>query len=386
MRTIKNVFRRKARAFLTIFGIAIGVFALVVMGAMAEKINVLVDGGVKYYADKVIVTDASAGGMYGNTPMQVSKLTEIEKVPGVARASAQIYVQLEKTTKASMGPGALIVGSDNRAEGYEKFPMKFADGGQIMPGQHRVAVVGSDLVEKTGAEVGKTIKLRGEPFTVVGILEKTFTGPDTAIQVPLADAQDLFAQDLPAAVRAKLDVRGVATQMIVYPEAGVDPEALSKTIVHDVPGVGATGPKGFEEQIVSSTRIFSAIIFGVAFISLIVGGLSVVNTMTMAVSERTREIGVRKAIGASHGAIMRQFVAESAVIGVVGGLVGLALGSLVVLGLNTAGAASGTEVFLVTTRLALGALTFALVIGIAAGFYPAWRAARLNPVAALRFE
>ena len=386
MRTIKNVFRRKARAFLTIFGIAIGVFALVVMGAMAEKINVLVDGGVRYYADKVIVSDASAGGMYGNTPMQLSKLSEIEKVPGVARASAQIYVPLEKSAKASMGPGALIVGSDNRAKGYEKFPVKFADGGQIQPGQHRVAVVGSDLVEKTGAEVGKTINLRGESFKVVGILEKTFTGPDTAIQVPLADAQDLFAKDLPAAVRGKLDVHAVATQLIVYPEAGVDPETLAKTISHDVSGVGATGPKGFEEQIVSSTRIFSAIIFGVAFISLVVGGLSVVNTMTMAVSERTREIGVRKAIGASHGAIMRQFVAESAVIGVVGGLAGLALGSLVVLGLNTAGAASGTEVFLVTARLALGALAFALVIGVAAGFYPAWRAARLNPVAALRFE
>ena len=97
------MFRRKARAFLTIFGIAIGVFALVVMGAMAEKINVLVDGGVRYYADKVIVSDASAGGMYGNTPMQLSKLSEIEKVPGVARASAQIYVPLEKSAKASMG-------------------------------------------------------------------------------------------------------------------------------------------------------------------------------------------------------------------------------------------------------------------------------------------
>ena len=280
----------------------------------------------------------------------------------------------------------MIVGSDNRAKGYEKFPVKFAEGGQIQPGQHRVAVVGSDLVEKTGAEVGKTINLRGESFEVVGILEKTFTGPDSGDPGSLADAQDLFAKDLPAAVRGKLDVHAVATQLIVYPKAGVDPEALAKTISHDVSGVGATGPKGFEEQIVSSTRIFSAIIFGVAFISLVVGGLSVVNTMTMAVSERTREIGVRKAIGASHGAIMRQFVAESAVIGVVGGLAGLALGSLVVLGLNTAGAASGTEVFLVTARLALGALAFALVIGVAAGFYPAWRAARLNPVAALRFE
>ncbi len=385
MRTIKNVFRRKGRAFLTIFGIAIGVFALVVMGAMAEKITVLVDGGVKYYRDKVTVTDASSGSLYGSAPLSLAKRSELERVPGVKRATAQIMLALEKD-KASFGAGSFIVGNDGRADGVEHFPVKVAEGRKLAAGDRHAALIGSDLVSKLGAEVGKTVKLRGEEFEVVGILGKTFTGPDTSVVIPLRDAQDLFAQDLPTAVRQRVDVHDIATSIVVYPTDGTDPEALATRIGKQVDGVQAQGPKAFEEQVVASTKIFSAIIFAVAFISLVVGGLSVVNTMTMAVSERTREIGVRKAIGASQSAIMRQFVAESAVIGAVGGLVGLALGSLAAFGLNAAGQTSGTELFLVTARLVVGALSFALVIGVAAGLYPAWRAARLNPVKALRFD
>ena len=132
--------------------------------------------------------------------------------------------------------------------------------------------------------------------------------------------------------------------------------------------------------------VFNSIIFGVALISLLIGGLSVVNTMTMSVSERTREIGIRKAIGASSAAVVRQFVGEAAVIGFTGGAVGLALGAFIVVALNTAGAQSGNEMFLVTGRLAAGSVLFSLVLGVIAGIYPAVHAANLNPVRALRYE
>jgi putative ABC transport system permease protein len=106
----------------------------------------------------------------------------------------------------------------------------------------------------------------------------------------------------------------------------------------------------------------------------------------MSVSERTREIGIRKSIGASDAAIMRQFVGEAAVIGLVGGLSGLLLGWAFTLVGNVATEAQGSALFLLTLRLALGSVGFAVGLGVMSGLYPAWHAARLNPVQALRYE
>ncbi|HSK47095.1 MAG TPA: FtsX-like permease family protein, partial [Coriobacteriia bacterium] len=150
--------------------------------------------------------------------------------------------------------------------------------------------------------------------------------------------------------------------------------------------VDAMTPFEFERSVKEPLQIFTSIIYAVAAISLLVGGLSVINTMTMSVAERTREIGVRKAIGASNFQVMAQFLAESAVIGLIGGVAGLALGLLVTAGGNAAGAVSGNALFLVTTRLLIGSLVFAVGLGTLAGLYPAWHAANLNPVEALRYE
>ena len=138
-----------------------------------------------------------------------------------------------------------------------------------------------------------------------------------------------------------------------------------------MPGVTASGPQAFIDQFKSMTKIFNSIIFGVALISLLVGGLSVVNTMTMSVLERTREIGIRKAIGASHRQIVGQFLGESAFIGFLGGATGLVLGWITAVGgERRSWSSSGTVLFLVTPRLAIGAVAFAIVLGVAAGSTP----------------
>ena len=200
------------------------------------------------------------------------------------------------------------------------------------------------------------------------------------------DARRLYKDSLPEALQTGLNEENIATSFVVYPSDGVSPDTLATLINLRVAGVSATGPMAFQRQIVNQLRIFTTIIFGIAIVSLLVGGLSVINTMTMSVSERTREIGIRKAIGATDGAIMRQFIAESALMGLIGGLAGLALGWLIASGLNVAGQASGNQVFLITNRLALGSVAFALVLGVVSGLYPAYHAASLNPVVALRHE
>jgi putative ABC transport system permease protein len=356
------------------------------MGGMAEKVTLLVDGGVDYFAQKVIVSDN--GALFGlGTPMPIDQLDKLERVPGVARASASVAMLLSDTDNgASMGPPNMIMGVDGRSRGFDKFPTTLARGRELRPEDRGVAVVGCDLVEKLGAQVGGTIELRDETFRVVGILEPTLTAPDNQVMIPLEDAQELFYETLPPAIRRSVHAGDLVSAVTLFPEDGVDPEKLARIVGLRFRELESQGPSAFQESVVESMSMISAIIVSIGMISLLVGGLSVVNTMMMSVSERTREIGIRRAIGASASRVLFQFVSESAIVGAIGGAFGLALGVLFVLAANAAGNASGTPLFLVTGRLAGGSLAFALLLGVFAGLYPAWHAANLRPVQALRSE
>ena len=385
MSIFRNVFRRRLRAFLTVFGITIGVFALVVMGSVAEKINLMVDGGTRYYSDKVTVSEAS-GGAFGDAPMSIAKTKELESIDGVAAATATVFMMLDEDQGGMSMNMQSIVGVDPRAQEYESFKLYMAEGRELQAGDSGKAVLGSDIAKSMNAEVGGYITVRGEEFQVVGIYEKTLTAPDSSVAVPLADSQRLLYTTLPKLVQQQVTPEQMITGITVYPEPGVDADQLAATIERQMPDVKAAGPQAFQDQIGSATRIFNMLIFGVAFISLLVGGLSVVNTMTMSVLERTREIGIRKSIGASDRQIVGHFLGESAFIGFLGGTSGLLFGWIVTVIINAITSGGGTTIFLVTPRLAIGALAFAIVLGVGSGFYPSLRAARLRPVVALRYQ
>ncbi len=388
MDILKNVFKRKMRAFLTIFGIVIGILALVMMGSIAEKLTLLVDGGTKYYSDKVTVSEASnAITGFGTNPLSIDKIADLEKVDGVARASSGIAMMLdEEMSSVNMGVPPNIQGTDFRDEGFESFKIFYSSGRALAPDDNGKVVVGSDLVKKLSAKVGNKVKIRGKYFEVVGIMEKTLTAPDSAVMMTLLDSQDLYAKTLPEAIRTQVDIKKLVTSIVVFPKKDVNPDELAKKINAEVKGVKATGPADFQRDIAEPMKPFKAIIFGVALISLIVGGLSIINTMTMSVSERTREVGIRKAIGASEGSIIKQFLLESAFIGFLGGIIGLGLGYLLTILLNKAGADNNMAIFLLTPRLAIGSISFSLFLGIFSGIYPAWYASRLDPIKALRYE
>ncbi|MBI3977230.1 MAG: ABC transporter permease [Chloroflexi bacterium] len=173
----------------------------------------------------------------------------------------------------------------------------------------------------------------------------------------------------------------------VIPMPGVDPEEVAARINREVPRVKAKTPRQAIDEIRQGLAIFNAIMLGGAVMAAVVGGLAVVNTMIMSVNERTREIGIKKALGAEGPTIVREYLTEAAMIGVIGGFGGLWAGWVLATLLNqTAGPALGGQLWQVTPRLAVTVLLFAVGLGTVAGLYPAWYAARLQPVQALRAE
>jgi putative ABC transport system permease protein len=388
MKLLRNLGRRKLRTALTISGITIGIWALVVFGSMANKINALVDGGSQYYEDKIVVNDAAGGG-FGLSPMELSLADDVRGIDGVDVVVPSVSILFDEQTGASFGVPDQIVGTTAGADdGREAFQLNYAQGRALTPQDEgtNVVVFGSDLARKVGATLGGTIAIHGHDFVVVGILEPTLTAPDNTAMVPLAAAQQLFYDDLPPLVRESVQPSDLVSQLIVYPTAGTDPNALADTIEARVPNVLTMTGDDFDQQIGAATSIFNAIIIGVALISLVVGGLSVINTMAMSVAERTREIGIKRAIGGSRLRIVREFVVEAGLIGFIGGLIGLALGAVVVLLANDAGRASGTVLFELTAGTAITAVIFSTILGMVAGIIPATHAARLDPVQALRYE
>ena len=390
MRLFRELARRKLRTTLTILGITIGIWALVVFSSMANKINALVEGGSQYFAGKVLVTDASniAVGA-GIAPMNIDVADTIGGLDGAAAAAPQIQLIYDPEGGGGFGVSETILGSiAGSDEGHESFEISAVQGRLLTPEDEgsQVVVFGSDLATKEGVSVGDTIDIRDETFEVVGILEPTLTAPDATAVVPLSAAQELMAASLPAPVQEAISPDELISQVVAYPTEGTSESELAAQIEDAVDNVNTLTGAEFDEQVGSATAIFNAIIIGVAVISLVVGGLSVINTMAMSVAERTREIGIKRAIGGTRGRIIRELVIEAGVIGLIGGLFGLALGALVVVLGNEAGRSSGTILFELTPGTAIFAVAFSTILGMVAGVIPAWSAARLDPVQALRYE
>jgi len=385
MRLLRELSRRKLRTTLTILGITIGIWALVVFSSMANKINALVEGGSQYFADKIVVTD---GSQFGSAPMSLSAAEEIRDLDGVAAVDPQIQLTFDEEPGASFGIPDLIQGGVPGAdEGNEKFVLEMAQGRYLTPDDSgEVVVLGSSLAAEYGVGAGDTIEIRGRTFEVIGTLQPTLTAPDTTAIVPLDVAQEMLAELLPPIIADAIAVDDLANQVIVYPEPGVDLTTLADEIEATVENSATLTGEEFDEVVGASTAIFNAIIIGVAVISLVVGGLSVINTMAMSVAERTREIGIKRAIGGPRGRIVRELVTEAGMIGLIGGLLGLGLGAIVVVLANEAGRESGTVLFELTLGTALFAVAFSTILGMLAGIIPAWGAARLDPVTALRYE
>jgi putative ABC transport system permease protein len=389
MKSLRNLARRKLRTTLTITGIAVGIWALVVFGSMGNKISALVDGGSRYYADKIVVSQSTPFTANAQ-PLSIHVADQLRAVAGVDAVRPEVILMIDdKPSAMSMGVPPMIGGFTPGADhGRDTFTLTAAQGRLLRASDEgtSVTVLGSDLARKYGKTVGDQLVLRGRSFQVVGVLEPTLTAPDNEAEVPLAAAQALYVQALPPILRSKVEPADVVTEMVVYLKAGAAPSAVADAIEQALPDVSVMTGADFDQQVGGATQMLNSILVGIGLISLVVGGLSVINTMAMSVAERTREIGIKRAIGAGRGRILRELVGEAALIGFVGGIIGLGLGALVVNLANEAGRSSGTILFLLTPGTAATALVFSTLLGAFAGFVPALNAARLDPVTALRYE
>lgn len=385
MEILRNLYRRRLRTGLTILGIAVGILAFTVMGAMAEKFNRIIHGGQAYFARRIAVH--STGGLLRLNLLRPADIQVMQSTPGVRHVETQIMLPLDETAGIELAP-RFLVGIDlpnfARAQllGGADARLELARGSWWRPGDDQVAVLGSAVARKMKLDVGDTLEARGRRFRVVGLLKETLSLPDGWALIPEEDARELML-DGSALLRA-LGMQSFWTNAYAL----IDP-SYGDRITDDLASSLQKGyllhsPEQMAEATKQASTLLNTAILGSAGIAVIVGALSVINTMFIAVGERTREIGIKKAIGAGRQDILREFLLESVVIGLLGGLMGLGVGTAIATGMNLYVAGEGTPVFLVTPRLALGALGFAILLGAVAGLMPAWRAAHMDPVKSLR--
>lgn len=388
---------RTLRGYLfTVVGIAVGMAGLVSLGAMAERITRFIEGGDRFVLGQISVAGEGMGmgtGFTGGGLLRAAKIAEIARVPGVAAVQAQVMLPLNTTTSQFLTmTQELVLGLDlatpapNRH--YRSLPVRA--GRSLTLGDRRVAVVGADFAASRGIRPGDRLPIGGLEFTVVGVLDKTLTAPDRFAMVAIEDARELWLRRDPLLVQAigggpgGLARADLNTGAAVGWAAGEDPDALARRIQHSVGGINVTIPGEVSRLLRNSTAFFSALLFGIGALGLVIGGLSLSNTVTAAVFERIRDFGIKRALGASDAQLLREVLGEALGVSLSGGAAGVGLALLIGWLVDMRALRQGQQLFLFSPRLLLFALGFALILGALAATYATLRIVRLSPAEAIR--
>jgi ABC-type lipoprotein release transport system permease subunit len=376
-------------------GIAVGMAGLVALGALAQRISRFIEGGHRFVLGQISVAGAGIGTGAGFTAgglLRRQTIEAIRRVPGVAAVQAQVMLPLNAATSELFSVNQeLVLGVDlgvptpNRS--YPTFPT--AEGRTLVPTDRGRVVVGAELAAGRALRAGSRLRIGERDFEVVGVLERLLTAPDRFAIVPIEDARELWLA-LDPTLRALFAAGGALAPEDLNTGAavgwgdGVEPDALAARVRGEVAGVNVAAPGEVARRLAASTAFFSWLMAGISGIGLLIGGLSLSNTVAAATFERIRDFGIKQALGATDLQLLGDVLRESLAVSLGGGILGTGLAVLVGTVVDARAAQAGQQLFLFSTTLVAFALGFALVLGVIAGAYATVRILRVPPAEAIR--
>ena len=391
----------RLRTFLTMLGMVIGVGAVVLMMAIGEGAQQSIKRSIDSMGSNLFVILSGSSSSSGSrsasgssSTLNMNDATAIGDLDDI-NAFAPISVGNAQIIYAGNNSNSAIVGTTPSYFSIRRWDVEsgelFSD--SDIRSANRVALVGKTVVENLFGDdidpIGKTIRIKKSPFTILGVLEskgQSFDGrdQDDTIIVPITTAQrKLFGNQIPGSVRmimaqAKSEkYMGVAEEAIsdlVRQRHNIRENAESDFSIRNLTAMAKTASE--------TTKTMSILLGAIASISLLVGGIGIMNIMLVSVTERTREIGIRMAIGAREKDILLQFLLEACVISIVGCVIGVALG---LGGAMLVKKTFGAEILISMQSIVL-AFSVAASVGVFFGYYPASKAAKLHPIEALRYQ
>lgn len=383
------------RAMLTMLGIIIGVAAVITMVALGTGAQRAIDEQMAALGGDILSIQSSAWFSRGVARNQRTLTTEDAMALTLGPEHiAQVVPEINRRFQIKFGNRNLNTSTIGTTPNYpDVHGFEIAVGRMFTAAdeaaRRRVVVLGAELPEMLEAEaatlVGRTLHIRSIAFEIIGVLETKggsgWRNPDDDIWIPLSTAQfrvtgDEFVETISAKVAdsSSVEMALLEIERVLRREHGILPGADNDFSIMN--------RKQFAESRQEATQVFTYLLAGIAGVSLVVGGIGIMNIMLVTVTERTREIGVRKALGATKNNILLQFLVESTILCLFGGLLGLALG----IGTSMLLAKFAGWQTVVTTTSALAAFGFSAAVGMIFGIWPAKRAAQLDPIDALRHE